>query len=93
MHRNRKVRFGDWIVGFALSVTTLSPAFRAQADTGPTQRQLVQHLLRRFAYSGSPAMVNQVLGQGASAWVDQQLKWTTIDDSKSMLNQPPHPEG
>jgi len=90
MRHQRECRSGGWIAGLVLSVTALSPAFQALADTEPTQRQLVQHLLRRFAYSGSPAMVNQVVSLGASAWVDQQLKWTTIDDSKSMLNQPPH---
>jgi uncharacterized protein (DUF1800 family) len=80
-------RVGGWIAGLALAMSIASPA---HADAGPTQRQLVQHLLRRFAFSGSPAMVNQVLQQGTSAWVAQQLNWTTIDDSKSMLNQPPH---
>lgn len=87
MHETRKKRLGGWLAGLALSLSIASPA--PAADT-PTQRQLVQHLLRRFAYSGSPAMVDQVVALGASAWVDQQLNWTAIDDSKSMLNQPPH---
>jgi uncharacterized protein (DUF1800 family) len=87
MHHNLRTRLGVWVAGIALSVSAVSPVL---ADTAPTPRQQVQHLLRRFAFSGSPAMVSQVLAQGTSAWVDQQLNWSTIDDSKSMLNTPPH---
>jgi len=90
MRDTLKARFGGGVAGLVLSILMASPALEAHADTTPTQRQLVQHLLRRFAYSGSPAMVTQVMGLGTSAWVDQQLNWSAIDDSKSMLNQPPH---
>ncbi len=90
MRDNLRVRFGGGVAGLILSILIVSPALPARADTAPTQRQLVQHLLRRFAFSASPATVNQVLALGTSAWVDQQLNWTVIDDSKSMLNKPPH---
>ena len=85
-----KARPGAWIGGLAFSILVASSAPPARADTSPTPRQQVQHLLRRFAYSASPAQVSQVLAEGAGVWLSQQLNWTSIDDSKSMLNQPPH---
>src|ERR1700761_8136733 len=88
MQHNRRTRLGGWLAGLVFSLSIFPPAFAA--DTAPTPRQQVQHLLRRFAYSGSPAMVSQVLALGTSAWVDQQMNFTAIDDTKSMLNQPPH---
>jgi uncharacterized protein (DUF1800 family) len=90
MHDNPKARFGGWVAGLVLSLLVLFPAPPASADAAPTPRQLVQHLLRRFAYSASPAQVSQVLAEGVPAWLTQQLNWKSIDDSKSMLNQPPH---
>ena len=87
MHDNQKVRLANWIAGLVLSVSVVLPA---PADTTPTPRQQVQHLLRRFAFSASPAQVSQVLSLGTDAWVTQQLNWSAIDDSKSMLNKPPH---
>ena len=91
MRDNLKVRFGTRMAGFVLPLLILStappPAF---ADTAPTPRQLVQHLLRRFGYSASPAQVSQVLAEGIPAWLTQQLNWSSIDDSKSMLSSANH---
>ncbi len=61
----------------------------AWADSQPTARQLVQHLLRRFSYSDSPETVTSVLNQGADAWLAQQMNWQAIDDSQSELEQLP----
>ncbi len=88
MHNYRTARLGGWIAGTIVSAMFIMSAPPARAD-GPTPRQQVQHLLRRFAFSASPADVNKVLAQGVSTWVTQQLNWNTIDDTKSMLNQPP----
>jgi hypothetical protein len=90
MHDNLRARFGGWIAGLVFPLLILSTAPPVFADTAPTPRQLVQHLLRRFAYSASPAQVSQVLAEGTATWLSQQLNWQTIDDSKSMLNKPPH---
>jgi uncharacterized protein (DUF1800 family) len=76
--------------GIAAVVLAVLAIFPARADTAPTPRQQVQHLLRRFAFSASPAQVSQVLALGTDAWVTQQLNWKSIDDSKAMLNKPPH---
>ena len=84
----RKVRLGGCIAGLIFSVLFAWSASPARAAT-PTARQEVQHLLRRFAYSASPADVNTVLAEGVGAWLTQQMNWKSIDDSKSMLNQPP----
>jgi uncharacterized protein (DUF1800 family) len=85
MHHNRIVPWGGWVAGLALSLLVLAPA---HADPKPT-RQEVQHLLRRFAFSASPAAVNKVISQGIAAWLNQQMNWQAIDDSKSMLDKPP----
>jgi hypothetical protein len=85
MHHNRIAPWDGWIAGLALSLLVLAPA---HADTKPT-RQEVQHLLRRFAFSASPAAVNKVISQGIAAWLNQQMNWQAIDDSKSMLDKPP----
>src|SRR5882757_1695306 len=90
MRDNLRARFGGWTAGFVLLLLILSSAPPALADTAPTPRQQVQHLLRRFGYSASPAQVSQVLAGGTAAWLTQQLNWNSINDSKSMLNQPPH---
>ena len=90
MRDNLKARFSGWIAGLVFPLLILSPPSPAFAEAAPTPRQLVQHLLRRFAYSASPAQVSQVLAEGTATWLTQQLNWQTIDDSKSMLNQPPH---
>jgi uncharacterized protein (DUF1800 family) len=90
MRDKSRARFGGRIAGFVLPLLILSTALPALGETAPTPRQLVQHLLRRFAYSASPAQVSQVLAEGIPAWLAQQMNWSSIDDSKSMLNQPPH---
>lgn len=88
--RSSKARSGRVLAGLLLAALAAGAAAPAgAATTTPTQRQLVQHLLRRFAFSASPAAVDAVLAQGPSAWVAQQLKWQSIDDSKSQLNHPP----
>jgi uncharacterized protein (DUF1800 family) len=79
----------------AIPILQFAPAAQAQmeadvASSGPTARQQVQHLLRRFGYSASPAQVDAVVAEGIPAWVKQQLDWHSIDDTKSMLNKPPH---
>jgi uncharacterized protein (DUF1800 family) len=45
------------------------------ASATPSARAQVQHLLRRFAFSAPPGVVDEILRTpgGASAWVDQQL--------------------
>jgi uncharacterized protein (DUF1800 family) len=86
MRDNRIVPWNGWIAGLALLFLTLASA--AHADT-PTARQQVQHLLRRFAFSASPADVTTVQSGGVAAWLTQQMNWKAIDDSKSMLDKPP----
>jgi uncharacterized protein (DUF1800 family) len=83
MRDNRTAPWGGWIAGIILSLLILTPS--AQAAT----RQQVQHLLRRFAFSAPPATVTKVMSEGIAAWLAQQMDWQAIDDSKSMLNQPP----
>lgn len=55
---------------------------RQVSGATPTTRASVQHLLRRFAFSGSPADVNAVLAMGQSAWLAAQLAPATVDDSQ-----------
>jgi hypothetical protein len=89
MRNYRTARLGGLIAGAVVSALFTMSAPPAHADTASTARQKVQHMLRRFAYSAAPADVRKVLAEGTDAWLTQQLNWTAIDDSKSMLNQPP----
>jgi uncharacterized protein (DUF1800 family) len=90
MIRNHHYRLKAYVVR-AMSAAALCVAgiSAATADTSPTQRQLVQHLLRRFAFSAPPSMVDQVVKQGGTAWLSQQLDWQSIDDTHGQLNHPP----
>ena len=83
-----KMRVTGWVAGLLFSALTVCPP--AEAQTTATPRQQVQHLLRRFGYSASPAEVSSVLAEGIPAWLTQQLDWKSIDDSTAMLNHPPH---
>ncbi len=67
----------------------LAPLAATPACAQPTQRQLVQHLLRRFTYGASPEAVTTVLNEGTDTWLAQQLDWQAIDDSQSELEQLP----
>lgn len=63
------------------------------ADQGaaPTARAEIQYLLRRFAFAAAPETVDKVLAEkgGATAWLDQQLAWSELDDTGSTLETLP----
>jgi uncharacterized protein (DUF1800 family) len=87
-----KTRLRRALAGLAVPTLLLATLNAAQATTPPatpTPRQLVQHLLRRFAFSDSPANVSAVLAEGTQAWLAKQLNWQAIDDSASELDKPP----
>ncbi len=81
-------RRGRALAGLCLAALISALPAAAQAQP-PTPRQLVQHLLRRFSFSASPATVTSVLSQGTAAWVTQQMNWSAISDTGAQLNQPP----
>jgi uncharacterized protein (DUF1800 family) len=72
-----------------LAGTMLGPLAATTTHAQPTQRQLVQHLLRRFTYGAPPEAVTTVLNEGTDTWLAQQLNWQAIDDSQSELEQLP----
>lgn len=64
---------------------------RQVSGSTPDTRASAQHLLRRFAFSDSPANVSAVYAMGASAWLAQQLDPASIDDSKLATYMQPMP--
>jgi uncharacterized protein (DUF1800 family) len=62
----------------------------ARAKVTPTSRQIVQHLLRRFAFSATPAQVNMIMQQGVDNWINNQLfNWSSISDANTELDAMP----
>lgn len=60
-----------------LSVFSLLPA----PALAMNDRTYVHHLLRRFAFSASPARIDAVEAQGGDGWLEDQLHPNRIDDS------------
>jgi len=68
----------------------------AAANPAPTHRQMIQHLLRRFAFSASPEAVDAVLASAGGAgwrtaadlWLQQQFSATT-DINAFPMEAPP----
>ncbi len=91
---NMLIRYSIRRVGLlALCAISLVHA-PAEASVGP--RALVQHLLRRFAFSAPPATVTMVQQGGIPAWLAQQDNWQALNDSNSELEQLPtqlNPDG
>lgn len=54
-------------------------------------RTYVHHLLRRFAFSASPARVDAVVAQGAQSWLEEQLHPNRIDDTSLVQYLEPRP--
>lgn len=67
------------LLSAAVSIGILSSAGASTL----TEREQVQHLLRRFAYSAPPAQVDTLAASpsAASAWLKKQLNPSSIDDS------------
>jgi uncharacterized protein (DUF1800 family) len=84
-----RYRFSIGLAMTAMLATAVGCPPAADAQTAPTPRQLAQHLLRRFAFSASPAQVDAVVQEGTAAWLQQQMNWAGIPDGGSQLNQPP----
>src|ERR1700689_3383791 len=61
-------RLGQSIAGLVLAILAAYSPQSAHASNSPTPRQLVQHLLRRFAFSASPAEVSAVQAEGINTW-------------------------
>ncbi|HWT06340.1 MAG TPA: DUF1800 family protein, partial [Xanthomonadales bacterium] len=67
------------------------PVMRAVATGGLTSRADIQHLLRRFGFSDTPANVTAVYRAGAGTWLAQQLNPAAIDDSALATYMEPMP--
>ncbi|HEV2675947.1 MAG TPA: DUF1800 family protein [Aliidongia sp.] len=79
-------------MGVALSmVVGLANPPPAIADQPPTARAQVQHLLRRLAFSASPATVSAVAAAGSDVWLRAQLTPSGIDDSAAIASLEPEP--
>ena len=75
--------------GFLLKVALVAlAAMPAVAQTAPTRTQ-IQHLLRRFAFSASPAAVSATMATGVAPWLAAQENWQAIDDSNTELETLP----
>jgi uncharacterized protein (DUF1800 family) len=70
----------------ALAVWAMTPG---QAQAQLSDRQAAQHLLRRFAFSASPAAVTAAVTSGTEAWLAAQENWQALDDSQSELEVVP----
>jgi uncharacterized protein (DUF1800 family) len=67
------------------------PVMRAVATGGLSSRADVQHLLRRYGFSDTPANVTAVYRAGAGTWLAQQLNPSAIDDSALAAYMEPMP--
>lgn len=74
-----------------LMVVCLEKTPPAIAEQLPDARAQVQHLLRRLAFSASPAAVSTVAAVGSDAWLRAQLTPTSIDDSAAIASLEPEP--
>ncbi len=79
-----------------MAAALLSPLAPAAAQIAPvatatplSPRAQVQYLLRRFAFSAPPSMVDSVLAMGIPAWLAQQDNWQSLNDSNSELETLP----
>jgi hypothetical protein len=70
-----------------LGVSAIAPARAAETPASP--RAEVQHVLRRFSFSASPAEVTAMLNSGREAWLAVQENPDSIDDSGSELETLP----
>ncbi|MDQ6925047.1 MAG: DUF1800 domain-containing protein [Candidatus Eremiobacteraeota bacterium] len=90
-------RAGRAVQGVAVSAVAPSatrhtqPVMRGVATGGLSSRADVQHLLRRFGFSDTPANVTAVYRGGAGAWLAQQLNPDAIDDSALATYMEPMP--
>jgi uncharacterized protein (DUF1800 family) len=66
-------------------------AFHVVTTGGLSSRADVQHLLRRFGFSDTPANVTAVYRAGAGTWLAQQLNPAAIDDSALATYMEPMP--
>lgn len=67
------------------------PILRAVPTGGLSSRADLQHLLRRYGFSDTPANVTAVYRGGASGWLAQQLDPANIDDSALAAYMEPVP--
>jgi hypothetical protein len=80
----------------AVVISVIVSLFTTTADATPTDRQMVQHLLRRFAFSASPETVDAVLASSGKAgwlvaanlWLAQQIN-TAVDVNAFVMEPPP----
>jgi uncharacterized protein (DUF1800 family) len=77
------------LMGLCAISLAAAPAHAASPPKGAAARTLIQHLLRRFAFSAAPATVTTVQNGGITAWLAQQDDWQALDDSNSELEQLP----
>lgn len=73
------------------TVRHTQPVMRAVPSSGLTARSDVQHLLRRYGFSDTPANVTAVYRTGTSGWLAQQLNPAGIDDSALAAYMEPIP--
>ncbi len=78
---------GSWVRYGVLAACVLATA-PARAEH-PLTRAEVQHLLRRFSFSASPATVTDTLASGIAPWLAAQEDWTALDDSNTELETLP----
>ena len=64
---------------------------RQVASSTAFTRAAVQHLLRRFGFSDTPANVSAVYAEGATAWLTAQLNPSGINDSALTTYMDPIP--
>ncbi len=73
------------------SVRRTQPIMRSVTAGPLLARSDVQHLLRRYGFSDTPANVTAVYKSGVAAWLAQQLNPAAIDDSALTTYMEPMP--
>jgi uncharacterized protein (DUF1800 family) len=77
---------------FVVLLAILVGAPATPAVDFPTGRDAVEHALNRLTFGPRPGEVERVQKMGLSAWIDQQLSPTRIDDSALTSRLPSMPQ-
>ena len=70
------------LVAVAAFTITINGYAQDQAAKPLTDREIAFHLLNRMAFGPGPGDVDRVIKMGHKAWIQEQLKPSSIDDSE-----------
>src|SRR5499426_4820451 len=78
--------------GFAILLAVVASGSTTPAASIPSDRGAVEHALSRLTFGPRSGDVERVQKMGLSAWIDQQLAPSRIDDSALASHLPAMPD-